>query len=369
MDLELTDEQRWLQESVGTLLEREWPAPGQLPADATTDRRRAVWNELVAFGALSIDAEDGIGAVEASLIARALGRRLVAVPFVDSAAVRLAADAPFGSSLDRDAAVALAWLEPGSSWALARPATSLRPTREDGFVLTGEKVAIEQIDLAERLAVLASLDGLRALAIVAADDPSVRIEPRTAFDQALPVAAATFGDVPVARSGPAGDDALERLIAAGALLAAAEAIGAAERVLDEARVYAAERRQFGRTIGSFQALRHLLADMYVRCASGWSAILYAAAAFDDGTEESAQTASIAKAYVSRSAREVAHGAMQVFGGIAFTAEHPANRYLRRIIVRGEQFGDAAYHERALGRAIALDAHRTRSAAAPEAARA
>ena len=81
-------------------------------------------------------------------------------------------------------------------------------------------------------------------------------------------------------------------------------------------------------------------------------MLYAAAAFDEGADEAAQTASIAKAYVSRGAREVAHGAMQVFGGIAFTAEHPAHRFLRRIVVREQQFGDAAHHERALGRALA-----------------
>jgi alkylation response protein AidB-like acyl-CoA dehydrogenase len=61
---------------------------------------------------------------------------------------------------------------------------------------------------------------------------------------------------------------------------------------------------------------------------------------------------VAKAYVSRGAREVAHGAMQVFGGIAFTSEHPAHRFLRRIVVREQQFGDAAHHERELGRALA-----------------
>jgi alkylation response protein AidB-like acyl-CoA dehydrogenase len=142
------------------------------------------------------------------------------------------------------------------------------------------------------------------------------------------------------------------------LLAAAEAIGAAGRVLDEARGYAAERRQFGRSIGSFQSLRHLLADMYVRAASGWSTVLYAAAAFDEGAQDAGHTASIAKAYVSRGAREVAHGAIQVFGGIAFTAEHPAHRWLRRISVREQQFGDGAHHERALGRALAERCVRT-----------
>ena len=109
---------------------------------------------------------------------------------------------------------------------------------------------------------------------------------------------------------------------------------------------------FGQTIGSNQALRHLLADMYVRQASSWSTVLYAAAALADGSDDAAQTASIAKAYVSRAAREVAHGALQVFGGVGFTAEHPAHRFLRRIVVRERQFGDAAHHERMLGRALA-----------------
>ena len=92
--------------------------------------------------------------------------------------------------------------------------------------------------------------------------------------------------------------------------------------------------------------------MYVRQASSWSSVLYAAAALDEDAGEAERTAAIAKAYVGRAAREVAHGAMQVFGGIAITAEHPAHRFLRRIVVRDGQFGDAAHHERALGRALA-----------------
>jgi alkylation response protein AidB-like acyl-CoA dehydrogenase len=102
-------------------------------------------------------------------------------------------------------------------------------------------------------------------------------------------------------------------------------------------------------------LRHLMADMYVRQASSWSSVLYAAATLDEDAAGAGRTASIAKAYVSRAAREVAHGAMQVFGGIAVTAEHPAHRFLRRIVVREQQFGDAAHHERALGRALAAAA--------------
>ena len=93
------------------------------------------------------------------------------------------------------------------------------------------------------------------------------------------------------------DADVARLTAIGALLAAAESVGAAERMLTDARDYAAERRQFGRTIGSNQALRHILADMYVRRVSAWSTVLYAAAALDDDLPDAQQTAAIAKAYV------------------------------------------------------------------------
>jgi alkylation response protein AidB-like acyl-CoA dehydrogenase len=104
-------------------------------------------------------------------------------------------------------------------------------------------------------------------------------------------------------------------------------------------------------------LRHLMSDLHVRQASTWSTTLYAAAALDDGIPGAHRTASVAKAYVSRAAREVAHGSMQVFGGIAFTEEHSAHRFLRRIVVREQQFGDAAHHERELGRQLAADAAR------------
>src|SRR3954451_19574336 len=95
--------------------------------------------------------------------------------------------------------------------------------------------------------------------------------------------------------------------------------------------------------------------MYVQIESAWSSVLFAAASLDERETDASHTAAVAKAYASRATQEVAHGAMQVFGGVAFTAEHPAHRYLRRIVVRGQQFGDAGFHERALGRALAARA--------------
>jgi alkylation response protein AidB-like acyl-CoA dehydrogenase len=333
MDLELSDEQRWLSESVETLLGRK-------------DDPARLWTRLVDFGALSVGGDDGLGAVELCLIGRALGAHLAPVPYLGSAAVRFAADLG-------EEAVALALLEPGASWGAAPSQTTLAGDQ----LVSGRKTAVEHAGAVARLAVVASAPQGPVLVIVDAAAPGVALVPQPAFDPTAPMYAVELADAPVLAE-PLGGAAIGRLTTIGTLLAAAEAVGAAGRMLDDACSYAAERRQFGRTIGSFQALRHLLADMYVRQASSWSSVLYSAAALDEDAEDAQRTVSIAKAYVSRAAREVAHGAMQVFGGIAVTAEHPAHRYLRRIVVRERQFGDAAHHERALGRALA-------SAAVPE----
>jgi hypothetical protein len=328
VDLELSDEQTWLAESVETLLTRHWVQPAEAwEADAAT--RAKVWRELVEFGALTVG-EDGLGAIELCLIARALGKHLAPTPFIASAALKWAA-APVADELpstvaqllDDAESVALAW---------------------------SDAATVEHPDSADLLVV--ATDGELALA-----RPGGALHPQQGFDPSFPVAQLARDDFS-ADAVAGGDPAqrlLDRVATIGALLAAAEAVGAAGQMLDDAVAYAGERKQFGHTIGSNQALRHLLADMYVRQSSSWSTVLYAAAALDDGATDASQTVAIAKAYVARSAREVAHGALQVFGGIAFTAEHTAHRFLRRIVVRERQFGDAAHHERALGRALAASA--------------
>lgn len=321
MDLELSDEQIWLAEAVETLLTRHWVEPGAAwEADAGV--RSRLWRELVEFGALSVG-EDGLGAIELCLIARCLGKHLAATPFIPSAAIRWAATPlleelpPAFTRLVDGEGNTSAWADAGAA---EEAGSSFDPT-------------------------------------VPLDDP--------AFDE---VVAVTVASEDVAQS------LLRRRATIGALLAAAEAVGAAGRLLGDVIAYAGERKQFGHTIGSNQALRHLLADLYVRQSSSWSTVLYAAASLDEGEADAGRTVSIAKAYVARAAREVAHGALQVFGGIAFTDEHTAHRFLRRIVVRERQFGDAAHHERELGRALA-DAAAVESAAqaavgraAPERAR-
>src|ERR671936_2434995 len=129
MDLELSDEQRWLSESVETLLAREGE-PEQL------------WARLVDFGALAVGEDEGLGAVELCLIARALGAHLAPVPYLGSAAVRFAAAPDIG-----DDAVALAVLEPGASWGAAPSLT----TAAGDTLVSGRKTAVEHAGSVDRL--------------------------------------------------------------------------------------------------------------------------------------------------------------------------------------------------------------------------
>ena len=332
MNLELTEEQTLLREAVGEMLARSAGDDGLVPASAGD----GLWRELAEFGALDVGGDEGLGAVELALIAWSLGGRLAAVPFVDSAALAYVAPG--------HGRAALGLSEPGRSFAPAEPSTSL-----DAGCVTGEKSGVAFAGSVERLAVAAAGPDGPVLALVAAAGAGVSLEAESTLDPTLQPARVSLDS---ADAEPAAGAPVAEVSAVAGVLAAAEAVGAAAAVLELACTYAAQRRQFGQTIGSFQAIRHLLADMYVKVESSWSSVLYAAAALDEHEPDGLRTASIAKAYAGRATHEVAHGALQVFGGIAFTAEHPAHRFLRRIAARGAQFGTPREHERALGRSLA-----------------
>lgn len=319
MDFQLTDEQSWLAESVGELVTRQ-PAA-------------TLWPALVEFGVL----QDELGMIERALVSYELGSRLAAVPYVDSGAAHYALD-----GIPASVSVACCLGETGRSFA---PSDS--GTRLDGAWLTGEKCGVSFAARVDLLAVPAS--GPDGLAIALLPPSAAELDTEESLDPSLEPGTVRFDGVEASHV-VSGDVSL--LAAAAGVLAVAEGVGAAAAVLALAREYAAQRRQFGRTIGSFQAIRHLLADMYVEVESSWSSVLYASASLDEREPDCVRTASIAKAYAARATHDVAHGALQVFGGVAFTAEHPAHRYLRRVAVRAGQFGTARDHELSLGRSLA-----------------
>ena len=191
MDLELTDEQTWLAQSVEQLL-------AQSPGVET-------WPALVEFGGLAIaSGEDGLGAVELALVGRALGQSLATVPFIETAAARYATRAhaspehpAFAALHNGEDIVALCLLEPGAGWELVGCATSAKSRSAGATVIEGHKVAVHHADIARELLVLYSDGEDRRLALIERDGAGVKLTPTASIDESLPTAAVGLAGVEV----------------------------------------------------------------------------------------------------------------------------------------------------------------------------
>jgi alkylation response protein AidB-like acyl-CoA dehydrogenase len=146
---------------------------------------------------------------------------------------------------------------------------------------------------------------------------------------------------------------LERVLDLAAITVAAEQVGGAQRCLDMTVDYAKERVQFGRPIGSFQAIKHMCADMLLHVESARSAAYYAAWAASAGDPELPALASLAKAYASDAYFRCASDAVQIHGGVGFTWEYDVHLYFKRAKSSETFLGDAAYHRELVAQRIGL----------------
>jgi alkylation response protein AidB-like acyl-CoA dehydrogenase len=157
----------------------------------------------------------------------------------------------------------------------------------------------------------------------------------------------TFNDVPVPQDAVLAPDdprsLLDRLIDVAATLGVAESVGAMSRLLEITVAYAKDRTAFGRPIGSFQALKHILADASFAVEVSAAGATAAAHAVEDCSSVAAETASIAKAYVGDAGIAVTQACQQTHGGIGFTWEHDLHFYLRRLAVDRVLYGDPSWH--------------------------
>ena len=146
---------------------------------------------------------------------------------------------------------------------------------------------------------------------------------------------------------------LQEILDRAAIALAAEQVGGAQRCLDMAVDYAKERIQFGRPIGSFQAIKHKCADMMVKLESARSAAYYAACVASDGGDDLSVVASLAKAYCSEACFQCAADCLQIHGGVGFTWEYDVHLYFKRARASGVFLGDAAYHRERVAQGIGL----------------
>jgi len=353
MDLELTPEQNELRSLAADLLARR--IPPEVPRAYLEGKGEAgeLWRELAELGwyGVGLEDDDPFGVPGVCVLAEQLGKALAPSVLVDVAvAARILPLLQPGP-----APVSLAVAEPDRQWAREGLETSA-VSDGSGFRVSGTKIGVQHAAAVEELGVLAALDDEPAFLLVPRAADGVEIIPEHGLDPTAAAATVTFENVAVgADSAAVGGEAIERAFAVGAVATAAESVGAASACLDLAVTYAKVREQFGRPIGSFQAVQHLLAEAHVLRETSWSAVLYAAAALDEETPDAAEATTIAKAYASRVARKVVEGALQVLGGIGFTWEHDLHLFLRRVLACEQRFGDARFHEEQLALALAARA--------------
>ena len=241
-----------------------------------------------------------------------------------------------------------------ADWAGAFDAAAVTVTA-DGDALTGAVERVVDGGVADDLLVAADgPDGLGLYAVAAAG-PGVERIPLVTLDLTRPQATIRFSDAPARLV--AGADEAERVIGhalqVGSALLAVEQVGASQHLLDLSVDYAKSRLQFGRPIGSFQAVKHRLADLLVELEHARSTAYHAVWALTDGTDDPALAASIAQATCSAAFSRIAADTIQVHGGIGFTWEHQAHLYLKRATTDAALLGTAEQHRSRVA-ALVLD---------------
>jgi alkylation response protein AidB-like acyl-CoA dehydrogenase len=298
----------------------------------------------------------GAGLLDAAVLAELRGRHLQPGGFVDTNVVVSALTA--GGTEEQQAKVLpeLVAGESAAAWVLADPAgdvsgaAGLEVTPAgSGYRVSGLRGLVVDGQAADWLLVTAPSDGGLTQFLLPADTPGVTIEPLTGLDLTRSWSQVRFdgAEVPastvVGAPGRAADAVAAQLGVAG-VLAIAETVGAMQYLFDLSLQYARDRTAFGRPIGSFQALKHQLADTSLVLEQSLAVAAGAAREVQAGPSTSASmAASMAKAYVGDAAVEVGHKSWQIFGGISYTWEHDFHLYLRRLTADAALYGSPAWH--------------------------
>ncbi|MER7398919.1 acyl-CoA dehydrogenase family protein [Streptomyces sp. NPDC000151] len=312
----------------------------------------------------------GCGAREVHVVMEELGRALSPVPFLGSAVLTVQALLASGDAgackallprlAEGRAVGTLAWAE-GGSWDPAAVRAEAAPGASGAWRLTGTKEYVLDGAAAEVLLVAAHTGAGVSLFEVAVDGTGVRREAAVTMDQTRALARVVLDSADGRLIGADGDGGrvLGRVLSLACAALAAEQVGAAERCLELTVAHAKDRVQFGRPIGSFQAVKHRLADAYVLVESARSAALGAAfAAAADGpkkvdTAEACRAAAVAKSVCSEAFSAVAGEMIQLHGGIGITWEHDAHRYFKRAHGTARLFGPPAWHRARLAADLGL----------------
>lgn len=376
MDFGFSEEQEMLRENARGLLEKECP-PAAVRRLMEDERGYdpALWKKMAELGwtGLAIPEEFGGAAltyVDLALVMEEMGRALLPSPFIWTAmtaeAIRRAgSDAQKRAILPKIAAgetiATIAWMEPPGSWDAAGIKATARESGGD-FTLDGVKLFVNDGHLADLMIVAARTGGAGEASVtlfaIDARRHGVAVTPLKTMDQTRKLSEVRLEGV---RAGAdeaigaigGGWKTLAEVIDRGKVMIAAEMMGGAQKALEMSVEYAKLRVQFGRPIGSFQAVQHKCANMMVDVESAKSAVYYAAWAVSNESAEAPLAAALAKAAASDAYRRVTAEAIQVHGGIGFTWDHDLQLYFKRAKSSEFTFGDAAWNRELVAQGINL----------------
>jgi len=332
-----------------------------------------VWQQLaeqVGLTGLIVPEEHGgagYGYVELCIVAEEMGRALLCAPYLSTAVMATnallhcatgdAQKALLPGIAEGSTRATLAWAEAG--WSVAEIETSAQE-KDGGWVLDGTKRYVLDGSTADVILVAARTGEGVELFRVAADAVGLGREALPELDQTRKLATVSFSSTPAEKLS-AGDvqEGLARTVALTLIVLASEQVGGAQWCLDTASDYARSRLQFGRPIGSYQAIKHKCAEMLVDVEFAKTAAYNASWVAADclggegDWDEVFQAAHMAKSFCSEAYFHAAAENIQVHGGMGFTWEHPAHLYFKRAKASELLFGDASHHREALADRLAI----------------
>ena len=371
MNFAFTDEQEELRKTVRAFMDSKSSEAAVRELMETEDGYdTAVWKqaaEQLGLQGLAIPEEfggSGYSFVELGIVLEEMGRALFTAPFFSTVVLagttllhsgdEAAKQAHLPGIASGETIATLAVTEPNGKW--DDSGVEATATKDgDAYKINGTKSFVIDGHLANLIIVAAKVDGATSLFAVAGDAPGLTRTSLSTMDQTRKQAKLELSDVPGTLIGAVGDGVavLDKAFDYIVVGLAAEQVGGSQKVLDMAVEYAKVRVQFGRPIGSFQAIKHKCADMLLEVESAKSAAYYGLWCAAEDNDELPSVASLAKAYCSEAYFHAAAENIQIHGGIGFTWEHPAHLYFKRAKSSELLFGDPTFHREKLAQRIGI----------------
>jgi len=372
VDLEFTGEQEELRSSVRSFLEKECPLELVRAVVETGEPPEKLWSSMVQLDwpALAIPDEDGgvgLSFVETAVVVEELGRAVAPGPLLPTVTQFVPMVREVGTAEQRHRFLSevasgavtgtLALADHASTWGLGD--VSLVAERgEGGWVLNGTKLGLMADPTVSEVAVVAKVgDGVGAFV---APGAQAGLAPVHSLDASRPLLTATFDRVVIPDDRALGEPGSEattqsvrRALEEATVALALETVGVSDALFQMVLAYVKDRKQFGVPIGSFQAVKHKMANMYTEIEKARSLCYYAVAAIDEDTGDRAIAVSMAKASSDDCQRQVCRDAFQSFGGIGFTWEHDAHLFIKRAESNGALLGGSAWHTLEVARQLGI----------------